>query len=82
VSPHFGGEVWALHVMASSDNCPLAEWYVDDERHTGAAGGLRVTPVPLPNHGYLSLPDSPGLGVSIDWGECRDQDEGIWSWQT
>ena len=69
VCPHFGGEVWALHVMASSDNCPLAEWYVDDERHSGASPGMRVTPGPLPDHGYLSLPDSPGLGVSIEWDE-------------
>ena len=29
VCPHFGGEVWALHVMMSSDSCELAEWYVD-----------------------------------------------------
>ena len=76
VCPHFGGEVWALHVIASSDTCPLAEWYVDEERHTSAARGLRLTPAPLPNHGYLSLPDSPGLGVSIDSDEPHDAEVG------
>ena len=66
VCPHFGGEIWALHVIASSDSCHLAEWYVDDEESTGQNSGLRVT-MPLPKNGHLSVPDSPGLGASIEW---------------
>ncbi len=65
VCPHFGGEVWALHVIAASDNCHLAEWYVDDEQRTRAESGVRISPTPRPRDGYLSVPDSPGFGISL-----------------
>jgi len=79
VCPHFGGEIWALHVMASSEDCPLAEWYVDDEQGSRAARGLRVGPIPVPNHGHLSLPDSPGLGISIEWDEPPEAEFGAFN---
>jgi len=65
VCPHFGGEVWALHMIAASDNCQLAEWYVDDAQNIDITPGPRVSGAPRPKDGYLSLSDSPGFGVSI-----------------
>lgn len=66
VYPHFGGEIWALHVLAASEGCELAEWYVDSEGgDTGAAGRPGVVGAPAPEGGLLTVPAGPGLGVEL-----------------
>ena len=52
-------------MIAASDNCQLAEWYVDDAQNIDITPGPRVSGAPRPKDGYLSLSDSPGFGVSI-----------------
>jgi L-alanine-DL-glutamate epimerase-like enolase superfamily enzyme len=35
--------------------------------HTSTAPYLKEPVDPMNEHGYVSLPDGPGLGVELDW---------------
>ncbi|MHB8618612.1 MAG: enolase C-terminal domain-like protein [Chloroflexota bacterium] len=67
VVPHLGGQPWALHLITAMPDCPLAEWYVG----TGPGEELGWAPsllrgAPAPKDGFISPPDEPGLGISLN----------------
>jgi len=64
VIPHGGGMYpESLAVIASSVNCPLAECLIGDyaEQQRDLWPNL-----PLPEAGFVSLPEGPGLGVEVN----------------
>ena len=63
VVPHRGGEIWGLHFIAATSCDDLAETH-PDRWHTNA-NKLWIDE-PIPHNGYLSLPDRPGFGVSVN----------------
>jgi len=69
VIPHAGGlQPWAIHVVASQSNCPLAECVVIGNE--GEADPLRslypyLEGVPLPVNGVIRPSDEPGIGVTV-----------------
>ena len=70
VIPHAGGlQPWALHLIASQVNCPLAEWVVVG--NPGEENPLRslhpyFVGAPTPVDGFIRPSDAPGIGISID----------------
>ena len=68
VIPHAGGlQPWGLHFMASTVNCPLAEWVVIGNE--GEANPIRplfpyLDGAPVPVDGRISPSDAPGIGVT------------------
>ncbi len=70
VIPHAGGlQPWALHLIASQINCPLAEWVVVG--NPGEENPLRslhpyYVGAPTPVDGFIRPSDAPGIGISID----------------
>ena len=63
VAPHRGGEVWGLHLIASSDCMDFAE----------VLPGLRGAPrdelwlgEPFPERGFMEPSDEPGFGVTLN----------------
>ena len=64
VAPHRGGEVWGLHLIASSDCMDLAEVL------PGQRGACRRMNCGLgsrsPKAGYISPTDAPGFGVTLN----------------
>ena len=73
VIPHGGGlQPWAVHFIAATVNCPLAEWVV--RGNPGEANPLHLAypyldGAPYPEGGAIRPTDLPGIGVSVneDW---------------
>jgi L-alanine-DL-glutamate epimerase-like enolase superfamily enzyme len=63
VSPHRGGEVWGLHLMVATDCADLAEFHSDHIREVRDNLWLGE---PAPENGYISPPDGPGFGVTLN----------------
>ena len=70
VIPHAGGlQPWAVHFVASQVNTPLAECVVIG--NAGDTDPLRslfpfLSGVPLPENGFISPSDAPGVGVEVN----------------
>ncbi len=70
VIPHAGGlQPWAVHLVASQVNTPLAECVVIG--NAGDPNPLRslypyLSGVPLPENGFISPSDLPGVGVEVN----------------
>jgi galactonate dehydratase len=67
MAPHSGSlgpvaEYAALHLLASIPNALILERIEDDWEGRGRT----VVPHPVQQDGYLTVPDTPGLGVDID----------------
>ena len=58
VCPHRGAELWCLHAIAALDPQPLAE--------SGRPWMSWVGNQPPIVDGFITLPDGPGFGVTID----------------
>ena len=63
VSPHRGGEVWGLHLIASSDCADLAEYHSD---HIREPRDVLWLDEPEPKDGYIAPSDLPGFGVRLN----------------
>ncbi len=63
VSPHRGGEVWGLHLIASSDWADLAEFHSD---HIREPRDVLWLDEPSPENGYIVANDAPGFGVRLN----------------
>ena len=63
VVPHRGGEIWGLHFIAATSCDNLAETHPD--RWLTNSDKLWIDE-PIPQYGYLSLPDRPGFGVTLN----------------
>ena len=63
VAPHRGGEVWGLHLIASSDCMDLAE-VLPGQR--GAPKDELWIGEPFPEEGLISPTDAPGFGVTLN----------------
>jgi L-rhamnonate dehydratase len=67
VIPH-GSSVFSYHLQYAFTNCPLAEFLVmspQADRLVPLFGGLFKNE-PLPENGYLGLPEAPGWGVELN----------------
>lgn len=61
VLPHRGGSVFAMQLVASSDNCPMAESF-----GTGEPGNEMMELLTAPfERGYYMPPEGPGMGVEF-----------------
>lgn len=63
VTPHRGGEVWALHLVAASDCMDLAEIHADTWRDDAPRLWLDTPPLA---DGCIVPPDRPGFGVRLN----------------
>ncbi|KAK6187705.1 hypothetical protein SNE40_005669 [Patella caerulea] len=69
VIPH-GSSIYSYHLQYAFSNCPLAEYInLSPKADTIVPyfGGI-FTDEPLPENGFIDLPDRPGFGVTL----CRD----------
>jgi L-rhamnonate dehydratase len=62
LSPHLGGRVWGLHLVAASDVCRWAEWYVPADQPPDVLSGS-----PVAAGGLIPLSGEPGFGVTVNW---------------
>jgi L-alanine-DL-glutamate epimerase-like enolase superfamily enzyme len=75
-SPHTWGDglvlLANLHVAAAVSNAPFTEYPYDPPHWTPAYRDF-ILPEPIvpDSEGYVSLPDTPGLGVSMNWAELE-----------
>jgi len=53
-----------LHLCAANENAPLLEYCVED---SPLRWDLVKEEFPVDDDGYVHVPDTPGLGVTIDW---------------
>ena len=68
VVPH-AGQMHNYHLIMSHMNSPIAEFFPQPE---GPPDGNELFWVafngePLPQNGYLTLPDTPGMGLDVNW---------------
>ena len=67
IIPH-GSSVYSYHLQYAFTNCPLAE-YINlspkADKIVPYFGGL-FSDEPLPNDGFIDLPDRPGFGVTLN----------------
>ena len=63
VAPHRGGEVWGLHLIASSDCMDLAE--VLPGQREARKDELWIGE-PFPEDGFIAPTDAPGFGVTLN----------------
>ena len=63
VTPHRGGEVWGLHLIAASDCMDFAEVLPGTR---GAARDELWLGDPFPENGYIEPSDEPGFGVVLN----------------
>ena len=63
VSPHRGGEIWGLHLMAATDCLDLAEF---DSDHIIEDRDYLWLNEPTPKDGYISPTHEPGFGVTLN----------------
>ena len=63
LSPHRGGEVWGLHMIAASNCEDLAEYHSD---HIRANRDILWLDEPEPRNGYIAPSDRPGFGVRLN----------------
>jgi len=68
VLPH-AGQMHNYHLIMSHMNSPIAEFFPQPE---GPPDGNELFWVafngePLPQNGYLTLPDTPGMGLEVNW---------------
>lgn len=63
VSPHRGAEVWGLHLIAASDWADFAEMHSD---HLNAQRDELWLDEPAAVDGYITPPDHPGFGVTLN----------------
>eukprot|EP00731_Ephydatia_muelleri_P036116 Em0202g6a len=67
VIPH-GSSVYSYHLQYAFPNCPLAEYInlsPQADKIVPYFGGL-FTDEPLPENGFVTLPDRPGFGVTLN----------------
>jgi D-galactarolactone cycloisomerase len=72
-SPHTWGDglvlLANLHVAAAVSNAPFIEFAYDPPYWTpGRRDFVLPQPITADAEGYVTLPDTPGLGIEIDWG--------------
>jgi len=67
VIPH-GSSVFSYHLQLANPNCPMAEFLMMSPKADTIVPGFGNLFVdePLPNNGYLDLPDKPGWGVELN----------------
>ena len=64
VVPH-GSSVFSYHVVTAFQNCPMSEFVTPElDKIVGYFGGL-FEGEPLPENGWLDLPDEPGFGLTL-----------------
>ena len=63
VSPHRGGEVWGLHLIAASDWADFAELHSD---HIRSQRDMLWLDEPSAVDGYICPPVRPGFGVTLN----------------
>jgi D-galactarolactone cycloisomerase len=71
-SPHTWGDglvlLANLHLAAAVSTAPFFEFAYDPPEWTPARRDyILPAPIQADGEGYLSLPDAPGLGVTVDW---------------
>jgi L-alanine-DL-glutamate epimerase-like enolase superfamily enzyme len=64
VAPHWNHDVHT-HMAAAVANCLTVEWF-DVEQDIVNFDRLLTDPM-RPEHGRLTVPDRPGLGLTVDW---------------
>jgi L-rhamnonate dehydratase len=67
VIPH-GSSVFSYHLQLANVNCPMAEFLMMAPKADVIvpAFGSLFKDEPLPNNGYIDLPDKPGWGVELN----------------
>jgi len=54
-----------LHIAASVGNCPILEFPYEPESWSPQARDAMLTRPFLPENGYMTLPEGPGLGIAL-----------------